>query len=240
MVMALKRKITKDDFDKLPKEVQGEYEERDGEYFLSVEGDEDPDALRRARDREKEEAKKLRKELKEAKERLNEIEGDDSRKKGDIDKIDKSWKDKLEKLEQERQAERVKYQDGIRRSLVDTAASKLAAEISTAPSVMALHIAQRLRVDFDDDGEPDLVVLTSDGKVGNTLDGLRKEFLANKEFAGIMIASKGKGGSASSSPATSGGSAGGTPQSTQDVDWHDRRNLPSLLERVKAKVGSAS
>lgn len=237
--MALKRKLTKDEFDKLSKDLQGEYEERDGDYFLSVEGDEDPDALRRARDREKEEARRLRKENKEMKAKLDEIEGDDDRKKGDIEKIDNAWKSKFDKAENERKAERAKYQAGIRKTMIDQVANKLAAEISTAPEVMTLHVAQRLDVEFDDDNEPTLVVLGNDGKPGNTLDGLKKEFLANKSFAGIMIASKGKGGGASHVPASPGGSAGGQ-SSTQDVDLHDRRNLSTLMERVKAKVGSAS
>lgn len=233
--MALKRKLTKDEFDKLSKDVQGEYEEREGEYFLAVEGEEDPDALRRARDREKEEARRLRKENKEMRAKLEEIDGNDDRKKGDIDKIDSAWKAKLEKAEAERKAEREKLQAGIRRTLIDQAANKLAVEISTAPDVLALHVAQRLGVDFDDDGDPTLVVLGADGKPGNTLEGLKKEFLANKSFSGILIGSKGKGGGASNSPASPGGSAGGHP-SNQDVDLFDRRNLGTLMDRVKARV----
>lgn len=233
--MALKRKLTKDEFDKLTKELQGEYEERDGDYFLAVEGEEDPDALRRARDREREEAKKLRKENKEMRAKLDEVEGSDDRKKGDIEKIDSAWKAKLEKSEAEHKAEREKLQSGIRRTMIDQAAGKLAAEISTAPDVLALHVAQRLGVDFDDDGEPSLVVFGADGKPGNTLEGLKKELLANKSFAAIMIGSKGKGGGASNSPASPGGSAGGHP-SNQDVDLFDRRNLGTLMDRVKARV----
>lgn len=237
--MALKRKLTKDEFDKLSEDLQGEYVERDGEYFLAIEGDEDPDALRRARDREKEEAKKLRKENKEMKAKLEEIDTNDDRKKGDIDKIDSAWKSKLEKLELERKTEREKYQSNISQSLINQTADKMAAEISTSPDVLSLHIAQRLRVEFDDDGEPSLIVLGNDGKPGNTLEGLKKEFLANKSFAGIMLASKGKGGSASNVPASPSGSASGK-SSTFDGELSDRRNLGALMERVKSRVGSSS
>jgi len=51
--MALKRKIDKKTYDALSDDLKAEYT-ADGEgYILDIDGDENPDELRRARDREK-------------------------------------------------------------------------------------------------------------------------------------------------------------------------------------------
>ena len=89
--MALKRKIDKAAFDKLSKDIQAEYVEKDGEYVLDVDGgDDDTGALRRAKDRAVQERKDAEKRAREAEEKLAELDDNDARKKGDIEKLEAS------------------------------------------------------------------------------------------------------------------------------------------------------
>jgi hypothetical protein len=198
--MALKRKITKEEFTKLGKDVQTEYTAKDDGYILDLDGDEDPDELRRARDREKQTAKDLRKankamqdELDELKAKVGDDTGDDKRKKDDIEKLERSWKDKQDKIAKEGAEKVAKANDFIRKTMVDGVAKTMAATISTAPSLMHRAIADRLTVDFADD-EPVLKVLGTDGKASSmTIEQLQKEIVANKEYATILIGSKASG-----------------------------------------------
>lgn len=68
--MALKRKISKEAFDKLSEDIKAEYKEQDGEYVLDIDGDEDTGALKRAKDREAQLRRDAEKRAKEAEEKL--------------------------------------------------------------------------------------------------------------------------------------------------------------------------
>lgn len=197
--MALKRKITKEAFDKLSAEIKAEYVEKDGEYVLDIDGDdggEDIGALRRAKDREVQARKEAEKKAREAEAKLAELDDNDARKRGDIETLEKSWKDKHDKTVSEYDT-KLKAKDAfISRTLVDNVATQLAAEISTSPKLLLPHIRARLTADLDGD-EPATKVLDAAGKPSAaTLDDLRKEFVDNKEFASIIRASKASGGGA--------------------------------------------
>lgn len=238
--MALKRKITKAEFDKLAKELQAEYKADGDDYVLNVDGLDDPDELRRARDREKEDAKALKKQLKEVTDKLAELEGSDDRKKGDIDKIDNAWKAKMEKQEKEASERTARNQDFIRKNLIGATADRIAAEISTMPTIMARTIRDRLSVNFDGD-EPTLVILGSDGEPDKkaTLDGLKKEFLTNKEFAPILIGSKASGGGAPQGKSDSKPGSTGAPDGSKPLELH---KLPpkDLAAHLRAQKDAAT
>jgi hypothetical protein len=232
--MALKSKITKAEFEKLDKLLQAEYE-ADGEgYKLDTDAD-DPEELRRARDREKQTSKDLKKQLKEATDKLAELDGDDARKSGDIAKLEKSWQDKLTKETGDRDAKLSKKDEFIKKSLINGTALEMATRISNAPKLLAKAIAERLTVNFDGD-EPKLEILGDDGKViPKDLAFLEKEFVTNKEFASIIIGSKATGGSAPRRTQTERppGSAEGSGNQPLDLSKLGGKDLAAELKARK-------
>lgn len=236
----LKRKLTKAEYDKLSEDLQSEYKEEGDNYILEVEGFDDPAELRRARDRERQDRLKAQRELKAATERLEELDGNDARKSGDIDKIEKGWKEKLEQKETELGGKLTKLEAATKRRLIDAAAIEMASKISTVPTLMATKIAERLTVEFDD-GEPILKVLGKDGKAvaeasEKALEHLRKEFVDNKEFAAIIIGTKASGGGATERKERKTGS--GAPASENEPDY--MRMTPKELAESMRQVKEAS
>jgi hypothetical protein len=205
--MALKKKITKEVWEKLSKDLQGEYTEKDGSYLLSVDGEEDTGALKRAKDREKERADDLQTKLAALQEQLDNITDKDARKAGDIKTLEASWQKKLVDAETASKAKIDKLNAFVNKTLIDGKANELAAKISTVPVLMSKAIRERMTVDFTGD-EPKLLILGIDGKASDmTIEKLSEEFVANKEFSSIMIGSKARG-SANPSPTKPAGGAG--------------------------------
>ncbi len=226
--MALKRKITKAEYDKLSAEIKTEYVADGDDFKLDIAGeaDEDTGALKRAKDREAQLRREAEKRAKEAEDKLAGIEGDDARKKGDIVTLEKAWQKKLDDAKAEADAKISRYETNIRTTLVDNVAAKLAAEISTSPALILPHIKARLIADLDGDA-PTTKVLGKDGKPSNvTLDDLRKEFVDNKDFATIIRASKASGGGAPDASQRT--RLGGAPQ-TPDGE------KPASLAAIPAK-----
>lgn len=212
--MKLKFKIDKAAYDKLDDAVKALYGEKDGSYVLQVEGAEGEDdiaTLRRAKEREAQEAKTWREKAEAAQKELDESRGIDARKRGDIDTLEKSWKEKYDKREKEL-LEQVAKKDGyITKALLDGEASKLASSISNAPSVLLPHIKSRLTVDTTGE-EPALRILDAQGKPSAlTMDDLKKEFVANKDFAAIITVNKASGSGAAQGQTQKG--QGGAPSS---------------------------
>lgn len=196
--MALKRKIDKATYDKLKDDVKSEYEEKDGSYVLIIEGEDDPAELKRAKDREVQARKDAEKKAKELQEALDEATGNDAKKRGDIEVLEKSWKEKLEKKEKELTDKLTAKDSFIRTTLVDNVASKLAAKLAgDKASIMLPHIKARLTAELDGES-PTTKVLDAAGKVSAaSLEDLEKEFVANKDFSSIIVGSKASGSGAS-------------------------------------------
>lgn len=232
--MALKRKITKEAFDKLSKDLQAEYVEKDGEFILDVDGGNDDDgALRRAKDREVQARKDAEKRAKEAEEKLAEIEGDDARKKGDIETLEKKWKGDLEAERAAHKATTDKYQGAFKKSLVDAKSVEIATAISKAPKLLSRVIRDRLTVDFEGD-EPVTKVLDAAGKVSDmTLDDLQKEIVANPDYKDIILASKASGGAGKTSQKPGGG-APTQPEKTADLASMTPQQLADHVKAQKA------
>lgn len=195
--MALKRKISKQVYEKLPEALKAEYSESDGEFVLDIDGDEDTGALKRAKDRETQLRKEAEKKARELEEQLASVSDVDARKKGDIETLEKSWKKKHEETEAQYKARIEKLTNYTTKTLIDGAAGQMASKISTVPTLMARAIRERLSVDLDGD-EPTLRVLDTAGKPSAlTIDELAQEFIANKDFSSIIVGSKATGGGAS-------------------------------------------
>ena len=191
--MALKAKIDKATYDALPDAVKAEYKP-DGEGFkLDLDDTEIAAEMRRARDREKQRADDAEAARVEAERKLSEVEGNDARKRGDLDSIERSWKDKLTKAETDAKGREDKLKSQLSTLLVTDKAREIAQEISTAPAVLLPHIVAKLTADLE--GEtPTTRVLGDDGKpTALTLDDLKKSFVDSKDFAPIIIGSKATG-----------------------------------------------
>lgn len=199
--MAVKRKISKTEFDALSdekKEFYIENSERRGEYILDMDADFNKD-LTSALDRLKTEKTELEGKLEATTTELTTERGKKLDKDGAVSKTDHeamkaSYETKLA-TEIAKLTGVITKKDGfIRKTLVDAKATELATKISKVPSLMARVIKDRLSVDLDGD-DPKTVVLDSDGKPSAfTLDDLQQEIVANKEFADIIIGSKANGG----------------------------------------------
>lgn len=236
--MALKRKITKAQFEKLSEELQSEYKEVDGEYLLDVDGLEDTGALKRAKDREAQLRKDAEEANKELKERLEKLEGDDARKKGDIDTLEKSWETKMNAQKDEYEQKLGSRDAFIKQSLVDAKAMELASQISTSPSLILPHIKARLSVDGEGD-EFKTRVLDSNGQpTANTLEDLAKEFVANKDFASIIKASQANGSGANNGQQTPNRDGATNTDKDKDLTTLSPSELAAHLTAAKGESGN--
>jgi hypothetical protein len=181
--MAVKFKITKAQYDALSDELKKEYVagDTDGEFVLDVNGlpePEDTGPLKRGLEAEKNKTKELKRSLDEAKAKLADVP--------DVEAINKAHAEEKAKL--------TKFVD---KTLKESVANGLAAKISTAPTLLAPKIAERIAVDMTGD-EPKTVFLGKDGKpdANLTLEKIRDEVVANPEYKSIIIASKASGGGA--------------------------------------------
>lgn len=195
----LRRKITKNAFEGLNEALKGEYKpnpKNDAEYYLDVD---DASELNRAVERQTKRADDAEANALQASETIKTLEQkikDGSAKMPDVEALEKSWQKKLDKAELKGIETVKRLQHSIVETLVEGNAKTIATEISTVPGLMSRAIRDRLSVEFDGD-TPHLRVLGADGKPSAaTLDELKQEMLANKEYAAIVIASKASGGNA--------------------------------------------
>lgn len=229
--MALKSKINKEKFDKLPEALKSEYIERDGEYVLDIEGAEDTGALKRSKDREKQLRHDAEAELRKAQEKLDSLEDNDARKRGDIETLEKLWQKKLDDQKTESDG-KLSSKDGfIKKTLIDNKALEIANKISGDNAAVILpHIVKRITADLDGES-PVTKVLGADGTPSEmSLADLSKEFVANKDFAAIIIGSKASGSGTPDKTNNLGGGAGGDDKKMlSDLSGKD------LVEVMKAK-----
>lgn len=246
--MAIKRKLTKAEYDALSEANKALYKvdpKKADNYVVDLDGEDDPTddaaALKRAKDRETEAARLLREEntaLKtEAAARqkaLDDLGDVDAKKRGDIDTLTKSWEKKLKASVDEGNAKLSKRDQFLTKSLRDNVAQALAAEISTVPKLLLPHIARRIAVDLDGE-EPKTVILDDEGKISSlTIADLKKEFLANTDFSTILLGSKGSGSGASKPLVKPNGSAGGDPQKPPILTSLTPKDLASQVASIKA------
>jgi len=195
--MALKKKISKADFEKLPDHFKTEYVEKGGEYHLDLD-DEESGALLRAKDREKELRKAAEAKAKELEEKLAGFEEGDARKRGDIATLEKSWQAKLADTEKALTEKLSKKDAYLKNTLVDSVAQQIASKISTSPALIMPHIKARLIADLDGD-TPSTKVLDANGQLSAlTIEELQNEFVTNPDFGAIIIGSKATGSRAPS------------------------------------------
>lgn len=210
--MALKRKISKTEYDGLNDVLKAEYKANGDNYVLDTD---DATDLINARDLEKREKDAAKADLKKLKDELDAIK----KAGGDFEAIENSYKLKIASLEGS-VAELNTTLTGERRDRYASAEAQKIAARFTVPSLMQKEIAKRL--DIDPKNPTQVRVLDKDGKPSAmTIADLEKEFVDNPEFKGIVIASKATG-SAGSPP---NGQASGFQNLT---NTNERPNLAKL------------
>ena len=228
--MALKKKLSKAEYDKLSDAIKAEYIEDGDGFRLDIDGDEDTGALKRAKDREAQLRRDAEAKLREAQEELDRINGDDARKKGDIATLEKSWQKKLDDTKAEYEGKVSKLITHTTKTLVDNVATQIATKISNAPALLLPHVKSRLQADFEGDS-PVTRVLDKDGKPSAmTVEELAAEFVANKDFSAIITASKASGGAGK--PLNNNG--GGAPNNSDKPADLASMNPAQLAEHIKA------
>lgn len=217
----MKLKIQLDNLEGLDSAIAALYEEREGKYYLQLEGYEDPAALKRAKDHEK----RLRKDAEDAArglqtkiDELTEELEEAKKKKGknDTDALEQSYKDKIEKLKTDHATELGKREAQISKLLVDNVAETMAAELSDAPELLSDIIRKRL---VAKNGETR--VLDANGELSATsVDELREEVRSNKKYAAIIRGSQASGGGSGG-----GGKGDGVTKPFKDMSEKERTDL---------------
>lgn len=223
--MALKRKITKEQFDALNDVIKAEYKEKDGAYFLDTD---DASELERANARLKEAKEKAEADLQSVTAERDELKSNAGDKHKDIQTLETSWKKKLGETEAQYKDRIGKLEKQMTNSAIESAAMQLASAISKAPKVLLPHIKARLSVDLEGDA-PAIKVLDASGKLSaSTLDDLRQEFVANQDFADIIIGSKASGSNAMNR----------NPASNGNAHANNSNNPPNLAKMSPAELSA--
>lgn len=198
--MSLKYKLKT--LDGLSEAEKALYAEKDGEFYLVIEGlpePKDDTGMKKKLDellaeKKAEQAAKLQAEevaRKEAEEK--------AKLKGDHEALANSYKERIAQLEQEKaqQAELAAKQS------IESKAMEIAASLAEGSNqkILSRFISERLRVE---NGE--IKVTDANGNLTiSTIDDLSKEFRSNQDFASLITASKASGGGGAQGGAGSGG-----------------------------------
>lgn len=269
----MKRKLTLVAYNKLDAAIKKLYKkiEKDGKttYELEVEDNDDDEeddddsgddgkgddaaqlksALQRERDANKQlrnDLKSLRSDFNKMKKEADEKADDDARNKGDVTALETSWKKKLADREAELQTIIEARENALREILVDSEASKLASQLTKFPKALMPHIKERLAAEFGEDGKAITRVLKDGKPSALTIADLKKEFLADKELAGILTGSSGSGGGAGGQPGSGGGSFNLKNYQNEDgsVNWakvnQARKDNPEIVTQVQQALNPSA
>lgn len=227
--MTLKRKIDKSAFDSLSDAHKELYTESGGSYTLDVERDDDNQALKNAKDREKQRAdeaetnlNELRSELRTLKETIADKERQGSAKKGNVEEVEKAWETKFNTKVAELTEQLGARDKSLENILVNGRAEAIAAELfGDNAEIAVLNIKQRLKADLSG-ANPVTKVLDKDGNLSAaTIDELKKEYLDNPRYASIVVASRASGGGAAGNASN----GGGAPKKPSEMTTAERSDL---------------
>jgi hypothetical protein len=231
--MALKRKISKAEYEKLSAELQTEYVADGDDFKLDLVGGDDSTALQNALARERQSRKDLEKELKEATDKLSNF--DDKAK--DIATLTAAHKEELAA----RDSKIAAYRNQSLTAKLNDEALKLATKLnSTNPKLVLPHIKERLAAKFaaDDSDDVLLEIFDANGKPSKlTADDLFKEFVDSKEFAPIITGSKAQG-SASAGGQQKGSAFNQTPATNTEKLLH-QLSPTEMAAHIAAKKEAA-
>lgn len=135
--------------------------------------------------------------------------------KSDLEALEADYKRQLAELDTTKKASDAQWSASLSEVLVTREAQKIAAAIAVdadAASLLAEHIAKRLKAEIDDKGHATTRVLDAEGKPSAaTVEALSKEIATTKRYSALVLASKASGSGAASAVGS------GAPKGT--VDW---------------------
>lgn len=226
----MKLKKILETLDGLDDSLHGLYEKSaDGKFHLQVE-DDDGEALRRAKEHEKGLRQIAERDLTAAREELAAATGKVKELEGTLNKdttaIRADHERAMAALREEHAKEKAALEGTIRKIYVNDVANRIGTEIGLdegAAELLADNITRRLTVEIVN-GEPVTRVLAVDGSPSvASPDDLKKEYLQNPKYAGILRASNASGGGA-----TGGGKGGGATKKLSELgdaeraEWYKR------------------
>ena len=226
--------------DEVDEKYRDLYEETENGFQLQVDSFA---AMKRAKTREKERAKKAEEELQALRSEIESMKSEQekageekARKSGDIEALEASWEAKYKKLQDDLSKQIQEREQAIYGLTSKATAASIAAELalpldggkSTAPTLEKL-ILPRLKTEMRD-GKPVTVVLDDESKPSAmTIEEFKKEFASDPAVAPWIVGSK-----ASGSGATGGGRSGGAAQkgnvggTPEERAAHFRAKYPEL------------
>lgn len=194
-------KFKLDNLDDLDDKLKDFYEEKDGAFYLKVDGipkpEKDDSVTKELEARLKkleENNKSLMAEKVKAREDAEKAALEAARKGGDIEALEKSWQEKLDSTVKEKEDQINQLSGMVSQLTVGSAATALAAELfGEHAELMEHHIKSRLTYEVQD-GTPKVRVVEDGKPTAKSLEDLKKEFQNNAKFAPFVVASKASGG----------------------------------------------
>lgn len=231
-------KLTKEEYEALPASMKKLFKADGDNYTFDTDPNKDKNDV--AFNELKEEKRKLKEERDRLQKEKDDADLEKNKGNKDVDSLNASWQKKLDKAIADKDALITAREGSLRQLLVTNEAQRLANEISTMPHLLVPFIEKRLAADFAEDGKASTRVLGVDGKLSAlSLDELKTEMLADKQYSGIL-----KGSNASGGGASGGAGEGGAfnPKAYKNTDgttnWlkvhEDSKANPELLQQVKA------
>jgi hypothetical protein len=236
----LKSKITKAEYDALSDALKAVYKLEGDTALLQSD---DAAELRAAKDREAQRAREAEAERDRLKQEKATAEAaaaaaaedaarEKAKKAGDITALETSWQGKVDAEKQRGD----KLENQLKTLLVNNEAIKLASEISVSPSLLIPIIERRLQADLTGEKPITRVLDVNGAPSAFNLDDLKKELVANKEFAAIIKGSNASGGGANGN--NSGGGAAGKKikdmTEAEKVAFH-RANPAAYKEQARSE-----
>ena len=198
-------KFQLDTLDGVDESVKTMYTEKDGKFFLAVDGlpqQEDVSGLKSKVEELLGEKKAAETARKQAEAQALQAHEEALKKSGDVEGMEKSWSTKFSAREAELTAQlenqTASLQGQIRDLTVGRTATEIATTLAVPGSAKALlpHIESRLSVEIRE-GKPTVVVLDQSGKLSAaTLDELKAEFTSDPAFGPLIAGSRASGGGA--------------------------------------------
>lgn len=217
----------------------------DGKFHLQLE-DDDAEPLRRAKEHEvglrqiaERDLATAKQELDAAKAKITELENSQSK---DAQALRADHERAVTDLKEEHRKATENLEAVIKKIYVSDVANRLATDIALdegAAELLAENMARRLSVEMVN-GQPVTRVLGADGAASvASPDDLKKEYLQNAKYAGILRGSDASGGGASG-----GGNGGGAAKKLSEMDEASRTKLakedPAEFKRLVDEARSNS
>lgn len=194
--------------DSIPEELHKFYKESNGKFILQVEDDAGAQAIR-ALEKERDDHSKTKEKLREANASIEALEEAATKGSKTAEELERDITARHEKKIKKAEETIASLRSHVETDMINSAL-KGVSEIFTIPSEFATPMLRnRVRVDFDENMTPKLVVLDEQGKATvATIDEFKRELIDNPRFEHIVRKSQASG-SGTSGGGFSGG-AGGT------------------------------